>query len=482
MSNTDLTFTADDDLRLNEPEADVSDPHPLLTGAISTQFVKLAFPIIIALLINGLYSFVDAVFITRGVGVNAMASVSAVFPISMFIISVSAMLGSGMASIISRRLGSGDKQGASQVFCSSLVFAMSLGLLLSVLIYLLREPIYTLLALPTILLADADTYLLPILLVTVVSFISGTLTESFRASGKPMDMMKVMLLGSALNVTFDALFIFGFGWGVAGAAWATVLAMLFSFSLAVRLQLCGKDRLKIVPQYLRFDLNVHKRVLGLGFPIFLSHSGFAFTIAVTIFAVTKYSGDQASLLISAHGLLIRSFMLLFLPLLGMTIALQTLAGFNYGAGQLARVKQSLLTAIAIGTVWTTFVTLLLVLRPQWLFSLFTADLALVETASGISSIVFIGFFSVAAGMMCSAIFQAMGKALPAMLLESGRTYLLLLPMILLLPSTLGVDGIWWAFPLTDAIGVTLTVLFTWYYFAKRLEKIKPVLRGGNTGV
>ncbi|WP_232801786.1 MATE family efflux transporter [Motilimonas sp. E26] len=478
MSNTDLTLTADDDLRLNVPEAVLSEPNPLLTGGISTQFMKLAMPIIVALLINGLYSFVDAVFITRGVGVNAMASVSAVFPVNMFVISVSAMLGSGMASIISRRLGSGDKEGASQVFCSSLVFAMSLGLLLSVLIYLLREPIYTLLALPKVLLADADTYLLPILLVTVISFTSGTLTESFRASGKPLDMMKVMLFGSALNVTFDALFIFGFGWGVAGAAWATVLAMLLSFGLAVRLQLCGKDRLKITSQYLRFDLSVHKRVLGLGFPIFLSHSGFAFTIAVTIFAVTKYSGDQASLLISAHGLLIRSFMLLFLPLLGMTIALQTLAGFNYGAGLWGRVKQSLLTAITIGTVWTTLVTLLLVLRPQWLFSLFTSDLILVEAASSISSIVFIGFFSVAAGMMCSTIFQAMGKALPAMLLESGRTYLLLLPMILWLPQMLGVNGIWWAFPLTDGVGVSLAVLFTWYYFTKRLHSVKPILKGG----
>ncbi|WP_434340296.1 MATE family efflux transporter [Motilimonas cestriensis] len=468
MSNADLALEYEVERTTDTLVKEHDNHHPLLTGNITEQFIKLALPIIIALLINGLYSFVDAVFITRGVGVNAMASVSAVFPINMFVISISAMLGSGMASIISRRLGSGDHQGADKVFCVSLVFSISLGLLLSLSIYLLRGHIYGLLALPTELLADADAYLIPILLITAISFASGTLTESFRATGKPEDMMKVMLLGSGLNVAFDALFIFGFGWGVAGAAWATVLALLLAFGLAVKLQITGAERLNIAKAHLRLDFEIHKRVLSLGFPIFVSHSGFAFTIAVTIFVVTQYSGDQASLLISAHGLMIRCFMLLFLPLLGMTIALQTLAAFNYGAGQLTRVKQSLFTAIAIGTVWAILVSLLLVLRPQWLFSLFTSDLLLIEAASEISSIVFIGFVTVAAGMMCSTIFQAMGKALPAMLLESGRTYILLLPIMILLPRAMGEEGIWWAFPLTDGIDVVLTLLFTWYYFTKRL--------------
>jgi Na+-driven multidrug efflux pump len=153
----------------------------------------------------------------------------------------------------------------------------------------------------------------------------------------------------------------------------------------------------------------------------------------------------------------------------MTIALQTLAAYNFGAGQLKRVKQSFFTAIMIGTIWTTCVSLLLVFKPQWLLQLFTEVRLLIETASNISSIVFLGFITTAAGIMCSTIFQAMGKALPAMLLEAARTYILLLPLILLLPSWLGVKGIWWAFPITDVIGVTIALLFTAYYFKNRLE-------------
>ncbi|WP_084683676.1 MATE family efflux transporter [Psychromonas hadalis] len=128
MNSAELT------LEIGSSTKQIQNINPLLSGAIPEQFIKLALPIIIALMINGLYSFVDAIFITRGVGINAMASVSAVFPINMIIISISAMLGSGMAAIISQRLDAGDKQGADHVFSCSLLFATVIGFSVSLLI------------------------------------------------------------------------------------------------------------------------------------------------------------------------------------------------------------------------------------------------------------------------------------------------------------------------------------------------------------
>ncbi|MGF1764215.1 MATE family efflux transporter [Aliivibrio kagoshimensis] len=449
--------------------AEHSSSEPLLTQPITKQFMLLALPIIISLMINGLYSFIDAIFITRGVGIEAMAAVSAVFPIHMLIISISGLLGTGMASIISRKLGSGDREGASQVFSNSMLFAITVGLICSVVMFFSRHSLFDLLALPSNLLGNANSYLLPILSITAFSFASGTLSECFRASGKAKDMMKVMLFGSLANILFDALFIFGFKWGVAGAAWATVVAMMLSLTLAIRLQLSGSDRVKLQWRYLRYNWQTHKQVLALGLPTFLSHGGFAFTLALTIYAITLYSGSDASMMISAHGLLMRSFMLLFLPLLGMVIALQTLSGFNYGAGKIARVKQSLITAIAFGTIWTSIVTLILVYKPQWLLTLFTDDIQLIAVASDISSIAFLGFVCAASSMMCSGVFQAMGKALPAMLLDSTRTYILLLPVLLNLPKWLGVEGIWLSFPIADYSGALLAVTFTTWYFHKRVN-------------
>ncbi len=330
----------------------------------------LALPIIISLMINGLYSFIDAIFITRSVGIEAMAAVSSVFPIHMFIISISGLLGTGMALIISRKLGSGDREGASQVFSSCMLFAISVGLVCSVVMFSSRQAIFELLALPNNLLGNANGYLLPILSITSFSF--------------------------------------AFKWGVAGAAWATVVAMMLSLTLAIRLQLNGSDRIKLQWRYLRYNWQIHKQVLSLGLPTFLSHDGFAITLALTIYAITLYSGSDASMLI---------------------------------------------TAIAIGTVWTSMVTLFLIYKPQWLLTLFTGDIQLITVASDISSTVFLGFVCAASSMMCSGVFQAMGKALPAMLLDSTRTYILLLPVLLTLPKQLGIEGIWLSFPIAVIPGL-----------------------------
>jgi len=443
------------------------DNQPLLNEAIHSQFIKLALPIIIALLVNGLYSFVDAIFITRAVGTEAMASVSAVFPIYMLIISISAMLGSGMASIISRTLGKKNNDHATDVFSASLFFAVIVGIVGTIVMLFFQQDLYHLLSLPQTLLKDATDYLTPILTVTVFSFVSGTLTECFRASGKAQDMMKVLLFSSFINIILDALFILGFNWGVSGASWATVLAIISSLVLAIHLQVNDSTKVKFSLEKCRFNWSIHKRVLALGVPILLSHSGFAFSLAVTIYSITQYS-TEASILISAHGLLIRSFMLLFLPLLGMMIALQTLAGYNYGAGKFTRVKKSLYTAIGFSTGWAVIVTLILVVKPHWLLQLFTDDQALINAASDISNIVFLGFVFSGISMMCSGLFQAMGKALPAILLDSIRTYIILLPAIVYLPSQFGVIGIWWAFPLADYSGVIITVLFTTWYLRQKL--------------
>jgi len=469
--NVTLDETGSDNQQVPVNKTSVENPtnasHPLLSQPISQQFVKLALPIIIALLINGLYSFVDAIFITRNVGLEAMASVSAVFPIYMIVISISAMLGSGMASIISRKLGEGDKESASEVFSSSLFFVVIVGGICTALMLYFQQDIYHILSLPQALLSNSTAYFTPILLVTIFSFVSGTLTECFRASGKPQEMMKVLLFSSMMNVMLDAVFIVGFEWGVAGAAWATVLAILSSLLLAIRLQVTGVDHVKFSLAKFNFNWKVHKRVLALGIPIFISHSGFAFTLMMTILAITKYSTD-VSMLISAHGLLMRSFMLLFLPVLGMMIALQTLAGFNYGAGKMDRVKKSLITAIMFSIGWATIVTFILVIKPHWLLQLFTDDVALIEAASGISSIAFLGFVCGGISMMCSGLFQAMGKALPATLLDAIRTYLILMPVIIYLPTQLGTDGIWWTFPIVDVCGVLISILFTTWYLRNRL--------------
>jgi len=220
----------------------------------------------------------------------------------------------------------------------------------------------------------------------------------------------------------------------------------------------------------RFEPKLHLEAISLGMPVFLSYTGYAVMLSAVNYAVVTVGGDQAELLISGNGIFNRTFMLIFLPVLGMMIAFQTFAGFNYGAKQYARVAEVLKVSILTSGAYALVCSVFMILKPQWLFQLFTQDQALIAAASEISSITFIGFFTIGIAMMCPALFQALGFAKPAALLNAFRTYILLLPMLWLLSSEYGVIGIWWTFPVIDLIASILIGGYCYFFVKKMVAK------------
>ena len=188
---------------LAKPQAAISNTPDLLNGPVASVFVRMSMPIILGLLVNGLFNFVDAVFISRAVGTDAIGGVSAAFPIHMMMISISAMLGSGMASILSRKLGAGLDEQANKIFSASMVLAGLVGIFVSVVIVLFCDEIFTLTQLPVALIPFAVEYITPIALFSVVSFLYGSLSEAFRAEGQNMQVMKLMALSALLNIALD---------------------------------------------------------------------------------------------------------------------------------------------------------------------------------------------------------------------------------------------------------------------------------------
>ena len=186
-------------------------------------------------------------------------------------------------------------------------------------------------------------------------------------------------------------------------------------------------------------------------------------------ALVDVAGEDAKLLISAHGILNRTFMLIFLPVLGMMIAFQTFAGFNYGAQQYRRVAEVLKVSILFSSIYALFWSVLMIFKPHWLLQLFTNDQLLINAAADISSIIFLCFVTVGIGMMCPALFQALGHAKPAMILNSLHTYFLLLPALWIFSSLYGVAGIWWSFPIIDVLSVLLIGWYTWRFIGRLSE-------------
>lgn len=450
-------------------------PSEILTAPVAPLFVRMAMPIIFGLLVNGLYNFVDAIFISRAVGTDGIGGVTAAFPIHMITISISAMLGSGMASILSRRLGANLDHEASQIFSASVVLALITGFILSVIITIFSADIFALLELPLTLRQYAIDYLNPIAMFLWMSFCYGALNESFRAQGLNVEVFKMMALSAMVNIILDAIFLFGFGWGVAGAAWATVIAIFTAFLYAIGLYLRNDYRIKFELDHFRFRPKVHKEAVSLGIPVFLSYAGFGLMLLIINVAIVKVAPAQSDLLISAHGILNRTFMLIFLPIIGMMIAFQTFAGFNYGAQIVGRIGEGLKVALLISSGYALAWSIVMIFIPEYLLMLFTDDQQLITTAKDISGIVFILFITAGIATICPALFQALGFAKPAAWLNALHTYILLLPLLWLCVSLFGVDGIWWSFPIIDAITTAIIVGYTWYF----MKQVLPTAQGNN---
>lgn len=429
--------------------------HDILNAPVTPLFFKMAMPIILGLLVNGLYNFVDAIFIARAVGTDGIGGVTAAFPIQMILISISAMMGSGVASILSRYLGANKDDEANRIFNASIFLALSVGLFFSLVVTFFNRDIFILLDLPVAIRDYAIEYLHPIAMFSVISFCYGTLSDSIRAQGLNNHVFIMMVMSSLMNIALDALFLFGFGWGVAGAAWATVISLSSSCLYAWRLIATGKHRIRFQPEFIRADKNTHKETLILGIPIFMSYAGYGLMLLIVNLAIVMVNPQNADLLISAHGILNRTLMLIFLPILGMMIAFQTFAGFNFGGRNLPRINKGLNVALTVSTVYGLLWTLIMVLKPEWLFQLFSADQQLVKTAADISEVVFLLFITAGLAQICPALFQAMGYARPAAWLNALHTYVLLLPVLWISIQLWQTDGIWWTFPIIDAIAAVI---------------------------
>jgi len=452
------------DQHLIDKEEGISKEEPLLVLPIPGLLIKTALPVIIGLLISGIHNFVDAIFISRAVGVHGIGGVTAVFPLQLLIVSISAMLGAGMASIVSRHLGAKQQIEASKVFSSSLLFAVILGALLTIVLLVGRDVIFHLLQFPEQLVPYAKEYYGPVLGMSVLVFVLTMLTDGFRAEGKMQQVMLIMMVSSMSNIGLDALFLFVFGWGVTGAAWATVLAVSISLALAINILRSRDHQIKVSLPDLKLNRELQLKTMLVGLPVLLSYAGTAFTIAVVNYFLAKLSASNADLLISANGILQRTFMLLLFPILGLMIAFQTLAGYNFGARQYERLTTALTSAVVISTIYCVLCASLMIFTPQIMLSLFTSDAALLSAASEISSVIFIGFIAAGAVMMSVGVFQSMGKVGQAIVFNALHGFILLIPGLLIFTNIWGVEGVWWTFPIIEFTAFLVIITYTFFYF------------------
>lgn len=427
---------------------------------IPKLILQMAFPIILAGLVSSFYHVVDAYFITHYIGNYAMAGVAIVMPLFLFVAATTMMISTGGASYLSRLLGAKAYQECDAMAGAIVLTGLFISIILTCLLYWFMLPILDLLGASPEVRRYALEFSIPFLLATPLMQLFNIIAELYRVQGKMKWLSGFMVAVTCLNILFDALFIITFEMGVKGAAYATILSIFIVFSVAFSFMLFGEHSIRLKWQNIRTSIKTTFQILSLGLPTFTGTVATLIVLALINSTVLKYGGADADIIIAAYGVIFRVFTFACAPLIGLAVALQTIVGFNSGAGDTHRVKQCLMYAGVFGSFFAISFAIPLIISPRFIFSLLTDDLEMVKYASEISMLVFIGFTTKGIAFLAAPYFQALGEAGKSFVLSMCQGFILLIPLVFLFANLYGADGVILAIPVADALFfVMVLVLF-----------------------
>lgn len=421
-------------------------------------FLKTVVPIAISLLVAGLYNLIDGIYIARGIGTLAMAGVSMAAPLQMLIAAAASLISTGAASLLARHVGANNPKEAQKVASSSLGLAIVLSLVFTGLGVWYTPELLVVLGVSHDIFAPALDYAQPILIGASVAVILPLLADVFRSEGKVQPMMAMILLASVLNIILDPIFIFALGLGVKGAAIATVLAQFLAILFGLNYYLHNQTIIRFGSP-LQLNVKLWWLVPGLGLPIFIAQLGMAAQAGIVNYLFQTLPIDS-DLWVGAYGILGRFFGFIFLPLIAMLIGFQTICGFNHGAGNSHRVKQSILVTLKVMTIYCSVLAALIIAFPTQIHSLFTSDLVVLEQIAEIVRITFWTFPFAAISMVATGYYQAIGKAAPSIGYSGLRVFLILIPLALLITPKFGTTGLLVSMPIADIVTGLVILLFT----------------------
>jgi len=417
---------------------------------------QLAIPSTIGMLANSLYSIVDTIFIGRGVGTLAIAGIGIVFPIHMIIMAIAQLVGLGAASIISRSLGKKDYRKAELTAGNSFLVIIVFGIIASTITFTFLNPILRVFGATEAILPYARDYL-SIITFGFIFFPTLVSTNNLiRAEGSARTAMAIMILSTGLNIIMDPIFIFGLKLGIKGAAYATIISQFIGFIYAISYYLRGKSVLSIKARHFKLKFPILKEMFSLGFASFVRQASLSVLTIVINNSLGHYGGDLA---IAIYSVANRLILFITMPLFGVVAGVQPIIGFNYGAKNNNRVKESLKMSILVTVIIGVFFFLILMIFPSFIIGIFSNDADLIQNSIFPIRMLMLFFPIIGSQLIGASFFQSIGKATPSILLSMVRQTFFLIPLILILPLFFNMTGIWVAFPIADLSAVAITSIF-----------------------
>ncbi|MGY0373134.1 MATE family efflux transporter [Clostridium sp. JNZ J1-5] len=426
---------------------------------IGKLLIKFFVPAIIGTLVNALYNIVDRIYIGRGVGSLALAGLSITFPIMVMTSGFGMLMGMGGGVLTSINLGKKDKNRAEKILGNTFVLLCITSFIVSILAFLIKGPILRSFGASNNTMAYADDYLSIILLGTIFQNIGFGMNNLIRSEGNPTVAMRTMLIGAFLNIILDPIFIFVFHMGVKGAALATIISQ-FANTIWVLAHFRGKNSvLKLRRENFKIEGEILRGIISIGMAPFVMQVAGSFVNIIFNKQLMTYGGDLA---VGAMGIINSISMLIIMSMISVNQASQPIIGYNYGAKEYGRVKETLKLAI-LGSISIGILGFIAVEAfPQALIGIFnkTDNELLNVGVSGIRIFLcmlpIIGFQIVG-----SNFFQAIGKAKVSMILSLLRQVIVLIPLLIILPKVFHINGVWMAAPLADITAFIITAI--WLY-------------------
>ncbi|WP_435624174.1 MATE family efflux transporter [Flagellimonas sp.] len=438
------------------------------TEPIGRLLIKQAVPASIGILVMSLNVLVDSIFVGNWIGSIAIAAINVVLPVSFFIAALGMAIGIGGSSIISRALGSGDKEKALRTFGNQITLTLLVTISMVVLgLYFINDLIPAFGGKGSIF-DPAKVYYTIVLYGVPFLALCMMGNTVIRAEGKPKFAMVAMIIPSVGNLLLDYIFIYILDWGMHGAAWATTAGYLLCFSYILYFFLSKNSELKIGVTHFVLNNSILKEIGSLGF-VTLARQAVTSVIYLLLNNILFSLGGEA--LVAVYAIIGRMLMFALFPVFGVTQGFLPIAGFNYGAAQYDRVKESIYTAIKYAALVATLVFVGLMVFPEFFTDLFLSNRTdlleeeirtnafVMQHAPTAMRLVFAATPIIALQLIGAAYFQAVGKAIPALLLTLTRQGFFFIPLILLLPNFLGELGVWLSFPIADVLATTVTGLY-----------------------
>nr|WP_305136010.1 MATE family efflux transporter [uncultured Schaedlerella sp.] len=433
------------------------------SAPLGKLMVSMALPAVAAQVINVLYNIVDRIYIGHiaGYGELALTGVGVTAPILMVISAFSAFAGMGGAPQASIQLGKKNYDKAEKILGSSVAMLLLFSVVLTVFFQIFKTPVLYAFGASDNTIVYARQYITIYLAGTVfVQFALG-LNTYISGQGNPKVAMLSVLLGAVVNIILDPIFIFGLNMGVRGAALATIISQALSAAWVIRFLVSPKSVIQIRRNYIRFEKETVMGIASLGISPFIMQSTESLVMIALNTGLQKYGGD---LYVGTMSIMSSVMQFIVIPVQGISQGVQPIMSYNYGAGNLKRVKDTFVRMVLVCLGATIFLAGIAVLKPEFYAGLFSSNEQLTALTCQYMPVYFLGITIFGIQMGCQTAFLALGQAKVSLIIALLRKIVLLIPLAILFPRFMGVVGVYRAEPVADFISVAVTIVLfivTW---------------------